>query len=238
MTAEIRQTRLAASLLAASLAVVAVIAPHPTHADPANLVAETSGSPGATGRLVLAQKTYLAAMRQGNAVMLVSAIRLARSVATRDPIGWTRTTAGEADPKQPTGRTAPANPAGPETLAIVQSLAGEDPSLQDLVYELDAQRPHQPRATANQANADLGGGQTDLWRIVLSGQVSAEIGLVGDGDSPLGMTITDETGVVVCARPPNPDPALCRFTPARNGFFQVLVHNPGKAWNSYHLLGN
>jgi hypothetical protein len=237
MTAEIRRTRLTTLTLATLLA-VAGFALHPTLADPAKLAADNAGSPGAAGRLVLAQKTYLAAMRQGNAVLLVSSIRLARSVATRDPIGWTRTTEGEANPDQPTGRTVPANPAGPETLAIAQSLAGEDPSLQDLVFELDAQRPQPPRATANQANADLGGGQTDLWRIVLSGQVSAEIGLIGDGDSPLGLTVIDETGAVVCALPPDSDPALCRFTPARNGFFQVLVHNPGEAWNSYHLLGN
>ncbi|MCU0904609.1 MAG: hypothetical protein MUE83_12140 [Tabrizicola sp.] len=237
MPAKDRPIRLAV-LIAAAVAGTFLTGPHPALSDPANLVAETSGATGATARLVIAQRTYLAAMKHGDAVMLLSAIRLARSVTLREPMGWDRTTSGEAAPDQPTGRVAPADPAGPETLAIVQALAGEDPSLQDLVYDLDAQRPHRPRATVSRASAELAGGQSDAWRIALSGLVPAEIGVIGDGDSPLGLTVTDETGAIICARAPDPDPALCRFTPARNGFFQVTVANAGKALNSYHLLGN
>jgi hypothetical protein len=227
-----------ALLILAALAGNVVAFPRPALCDPANLVAETSGAPGATAQLVLAQRTYLAAMRDGDAVMLVSAIRLARSVAQREQTGWTRTTTGEVATDQPTGRIAPADPAGSETLAIVQALAEEDPTLQDLVYDLDAQRPPRPRATASRASADLAGGQTDAWRIALSGLVPAEIGVIGDGDSPLGLRVTDETGAVICTRPPDVDPALCHFMPARNGFFLITVANPGDAWNSYHLLGN
>jgi hypothetical protein len=177
-------------------------------------------------------------MRDGDAVMLLSAIRLARSVALREPTGWTRTTLGEMAKDQPTGRSGPADPAGPETLAMVQALAGEDPSLLDLVYDLDARRPHRPRATASRATADLAGGQTDSWRIALSGLIPAEIGVIGDGDSPLGVSVTDETGAVICARSASPAPTLCQFTPARNGFFLITVTNPGDIWNSYQLLGN
>ena len=46
--------------------------------------------------------------------------------------------------------------------------------------------------------------------------VLSETGLIGDGDSPLTLTVTDEAGNTVCTLPPGLAPALCRFTPARN----------------------
>ena len=119
-----------------------------------------------------------------------------------------------------------------------RTLAGEDPSLQDLVYDLDAQLPQHRHTTATQALAELAGGQTDNWRIALAGDVPAELGLIGDGDSALGLTVTDETGNTVCALPPGVLPALCRFTPVRNGFFSVSVENLGAVRNSYQLIGN
>ena len=201
-------------------------------------LADTSAeASGPAGRLVLAQETYQAAMAQGDAIRLVEAIRLARSVTLRPAPGWTRSTAGPAAGDQPAGRAAAPDPASPQVLAIAQALAGEDPALQDLVYDLDAQLPAARHVTATEARAELPGGQTDTWRIVLSGDVPAEFGLIGDGDTELGLDVTDEAGAPVCSVPPQTGPALCRFTPARNGFFAVTVSNPGTIRNSYRLIG-
>lgn len=207
-------------------------------AETGNVTIATSGTPGAAARLILAQATYQAAMRTGDAVLLLASIRLARTVTLRPPTSWTRDTTGEASTDEAGGNAAPPDPAAPRTIAILQALAGEDPSLQDLVYDLDAQLPPGRQVTATRATSELSGAQTDIWRIALSGAVPTELGLIGDGDSPLGLTVTDDAGTVVCALPPGNAPGLCRFTPARNGFFSVTVRNAATVRNSYFLIGN
>ncbi|MFN3577088.1 MAG: hypothetical protein ACK4TJ_08940 [Tabrizicola sp.] len=188
-------------------------------------------------RVILAQRNYEAAIEHGDALLLVGAIRLARSVTLRPATGWTRTTSGAADKDQPAGRTAAPDPASPEALSIAQALAGEDPTLQDLVYDIDAQLPLGRHATVTEAQSELAGGQSDVWRIALPGDVPAELGLIGDGDTPLSLTVADEAGNSVCAVAAQADPALCRFTPERNAFFSVTVANGGSARNSYRLIG-
>ena len=56
--------------------------------------------------------------------------------------------------------------------------------------------------------------------------------------APSSVSVTDEAGAVVCTRPPTLDPALCRFTPARNGFFTVHIQNEGVEAGGYLLVGN
>lgn len=219
------------------LAVFLVLA-GPATADPANVGLAQSGTAGPAGRIVLAQTTYQLAMERGDPVLLLSAIRLARSVIVRPATNWTKTTEGDSPADVVVGRSAAPDPASPQVLAIAQALAGEDYTLQDIVYDLDAQRPHVRLPTAIRATADLAGGQTDSWRIALSGDVPAEIGVIGDGDGALGLTVTDDGGSIVCALPPGVAPALCRFTPARNGFFSVAVSNHGAVLNSYQLIGS
>jgi hypothetical protein len=193
---------------------------------------------GSAALLVLAQEAYDAALKSGEVMALLTAIRLARSVTLRPATGWERVTKGDAAADAPVGRSAPADPAGEAALAIAQNLAGEDPDLQDLVFDLDAQVPGRISLTAVQAQAELFPGQTDEWRLPLFGEVAAEIGLIGDGDSPLQLTIRDEGGATVCARAATMQPVLCQLTPARNGFFTVGVSNLGETANSYRLIGN
>jgi hypothetical protein len=231
--AESLPMRLAAPILAALLATS-----FPATAEAPNLAIPPKGTAGAATRLFLAQRTYQTAMESGDAVMLLTAIRLARAIVLRPPAGWSKTTTGKAPVDQPKGRSAAPDPATPQVLAIVQALAGEDTDLQDLVFDLDAQLPQGRKTSASAANSDLGGGQSDRWEIVLPGQVSAEFTLIGDGDSPLGLTVTDDGGAVVCALPPATEPGLCRFTPARNGFFTLDVRNTGNLWNTYRLIGS
>lgn len=229
--AESRPMRLAAPFLSLFIATC-----NPVGAEPLNLTIAQPGAAGAATRLVLAQATYQSAMAEGDAVMLLVAIRLARGVTLRPPTGWTRSTTGDAAAGEATGRKGPVDPGSPQVLSIVQALASEEPFLQDLVFDLGAQQPHGRQTTAIEASADLSGGQTDTWRVALSGQVPAELGLIGDADSPLGMSVRDESGAVVCILPPSIEPSLCRFVPARNGFFKVTVNNAGSVQNSYRLI--
>ena len=194
--------------------------------------------PGAATQLALAQTSYAQALVLGDLVLLIAAIRLARDVTLRPATGWERVEFGQAIPDAPTGADAAPDPGSTLALEIARDLAGDDPDLQDQVYDLDAQLPRSRSLTAVEQRADLAPGQRDVWRLPLFGEVPAEIALIGDGDGPLSLTLQDEAGALHCQYGPSLQPRLCRLTPARNGFFLVTIRNDGEAVNSYRLIGN
>jgi hypothetical protein len=220
------------------LAVLLVCLARPAAAEAPNLSDQPIGTPGSAAQLVLAQRAYAEALRRGEVLPLLAAIRLARGVTLRPATGWQRAATTGIPPDAPQGAPAAPDPGGEAALTIVRNLAGEDPDLRDLVYDLDAQLPRAAPHTAVEARADLAPGQTDSWRLPLFGEVAAEIALIGDGDTALSLTVADEAGNPVCAHPPGLEPMLCRLTPARNGFFTVSIGNTGALVNSYRLIGN
>lgn len=207
-------------------------------AEEANLSQTEEGRPGAVAHLITAQRGYEMALKSGDPILLLASVRLARGVVLRAPTAWEKVTEGEAPADPPNGKEGAPDPASATAAVIVQNFAGDDPNLQDYVYDLDAQLPNSRKETSIAADAGLGSGQRDIWRMPLSGAVPAEVGLIGDGDTSLSLTITDEAGLPVCALPPSPEPGLCAFTPARNGFFTVTIENTGAAENTYRLLSN
>ena len=215
-----------------------LLAVTPVAAEEPNLSADGSATSGTATQLVLAQRVYRQATQSGDPVLLLAAIRLTRGIATRPAPGWERLGEGDPLPIPAPDRTGPPDPGSAAALEVLLGLASDDPNLQDLAYDLDAQVPQGKLPVATVAQAGLAGSAQDAWRVPLSGAVAAEIGLVGDGSGPLGLTVADSNGAVICAQPPAIDPALCRFTPARNGFFSVQVVNAGAEWNSYQLIGN
>ncbi len=228
--------------LALILALLAV----PARAETPNLSAAPEGTPGSAAQLTLAQRAYAEALATGEVLPLLAAIHLARSVTLRPATGWERTTIGAApdaapnaapDAARPGTPSAP-DPASDAALTVARNLAGEDPDLQDLVFDLDAQMPRGRTLTAIEARADLAPGQTDDWRMPLFGEVSAEIALIGDGAGPLVLSVRDAGGATVCAHPATAAAVLCRLTPARNGFFTVAITNTGGTVNRYRLIGN
>lgn len=225
-------------VLSPIMVILLALSPFAGKAEDANLTSNATGAAGTATRLVVAQQIYEQALESGDAILLLAAIRLARGVSLRAPTAWERTSSGESSADEPKGRMAAEDPASDEAIQIVQGLAGDDPDLQDLVYDLDAQLPQADPDTAVVAVSELGGGQVDTWRMPLSGAVLAEIGVIGDGDSPLALSVADADGNPVCTLPPGLAPALCRITPARNGFFSVTVQNAGAVENSYRLIGN
>lgn len=217
--------------------ILAVMA-FPALAEAPNLSQSPHGAPGPATVLMLAQRLYDRALADGNTTSLLAAIRLARGITLRPATGWTKETIGKAHPDQPQGRTAPADPASAEAMALARSLAGEDPTLEDLVYDLDAQLPQSRIDAVAVMSSDLAAGQSDIWRIAFFGESPAEIAVLGDGDSNLDLSVTDAAGNLICADLSATDRMLCDFVPARNGFFTVTVTNPGAAVNSYRLITN
>lgn len=211
---------------------------HPALAEAPNLSTNPQADAGSAAQLVLAQRAYATALARGEVLPLLAAIRLARGVTLRPATGWEKTAAAGVPADAPQGRPAAPDPGSEAALTIAHNLAGEDPELRDLVYDLDAQVPRGRSQTALEARSDLGPGQAEDWRLPLFGEVAAEIAVIGDGDTPLSLTVQDEGGVTVCALPASHAPLLCRLTPARNGFFTASVRNGGGMVNSYRLIGN
>lgn len=207
----------------------------PAEAQEPNLSAAEPGTPGAASQLVLAQRLFQTATGTGDPALLLAAIRLARGVTQRPAVGWERTP-GEAGEAPETD--GPPDPGSAAALATLKGLAVDDPDLQDLVYDLDAQVPKGRLPVATVARSALGRGAAEDWRLPLSGSVAAEIAVIGDGGTALGLTVTDDTGAIICNSPATTEPVLCRFTPARNGFFTVRVQNEGMEANGYILVGN
>jgi hypothetical protein len=220
------------------LAMILSLLMSPAAAQEANLAPAAEAAAGAASQLVLAQRVFWLAGETGDPVLLLAAIRLARGVTLRPAPAWERTTTGDAEPPHGLDAGGPPDPGGPAALAVLLGLAIDDPDLQDLAYDLDAQLPQGRLPVATVAKSGLSGGALDEWRLPLSGAVAAEIALLGDGGTPLALTVTDEGGTVVCALPAMTEASLCRVTPARNGFFTVQVKNAGAGWNSYQLVGN
>jgi len=228
--------RLAAALIAALTLAHSL---SPAWAEAPNLSSSPNGTAGTATRLVIAQRTYLHALKTGDALALIAAVRLARSVTLRPATAWEKSS--EAPAAETEGMpllSAIPDPASAEALTVAQNLAEEDPDLQDMVYDLDAQLPRGRTETALAAGGVLAPGQTDDWRIVLFGEVPAELALIGDGIGPMALALTDASGNALCSVPASPDPALCRLTPARNGFFTLTIRNEGQAAASYRLIGN
>lgn len=210
----------------------------PALAEVPNLSAEPVAVPGPAIQLALAQRLQDHALRENDLVLLLAAIRIARGVTLRPAPGWVKAQSDTPPADAPQGYAPALDPAGPEALSLAQAMAGEDPALQDLAYDLDAQLPRTRRGTAAGAMSDLAAGGTDVWRIAFFGESPAELALIGDGDGPLELTVTDDAANLVCADLSSQPVKTCAFTPARNGFFTVTVTNRGAVVNSYRLVGS
>jgi hypothetical protein len=219
------------------LCLIALLAA-PALADTPNLSAASQVRPGPVARLAIAQRVMDQSLRTGDVVMLLAAIRIARGVTVRPASRWQKDAAQPVSSDAPQGRPLTADPAGPEALALAQGMAGEDPALQDLVYDLDAQLPRSRPTSVVGTYADLADGGTDVWRIAFFGMSPAELALIGDGDGPLDLTVTDDAGNLICADLSTQRTKSCAFTPARNGFFTVTIANRGEVVASYRLIGN
>lgn len=195
--------------------------------------------PGAVRQLVLAQDLYDLGLAQEDAAMLLAAIRLARQAELRLATGWTHEGAGSPAGDTPAAPGLPRDPASPEALALAVMMAEGSPALADVAADVEAALNRQAPGRGHVSTAEmvLPGGKADRWRIAFNGSLPAEVALLPE-DGPLGLTVTDEGGAVICDEAPSPRRAFCAFTPARNGFFTVTVTSGAGADARYRLITN
>ena len=87
-------------------------------ADEANLSHTVDGAPGAVSHLITAQRGYEMALKSGDPILLLAAVRLARGVILRKPTSWQKVTEGEASADQPKGKDGAPDPASSTAVEI------------------------------------------------------------------------------------------------------------------------
>lgn len=218
--------------------VMLVLAPHAQAADPAaeNRNAAARGERGPVARMFFAQELYAQGIADRDALVVLAAARMAAAIKVRAATLTPQTSppagavAGEAMPGDRVGAA--------RMLAEARRLAASDEAALSLVDAVEAETPGAQAGGVSEAAGVLAPGQTETWSLPFYSGVLAEVAIVGDGNSGLDVRVADENGNPMCVRLGPGDRAYCDWVPAWNGYFKVVVSNPGDAANGYRLFTN
>lgn len=198
---------------------------------------EGSTGPGATATLALAYDLYTIGRAQGDALLVLSAAKLAASVALTPGGAIKKTTSGPAPATPDVGPAAGPHDAG-AMFATALELAAQDALLSGLIRDAEAEQSRGSIGGAKSWQADLSGGRIDLWEMAFKGRAYAELSVIGNGASNLDVSVTDENGNVICFEQSPSDAIYCDFIPSWDGMFYLTVENSGTAANDYYVVSN
>lgn len=207
----------------------------PAAAKGPNVKSSATGTKGAVATLALAQDLYTLGMTNKDALTVLTAAKLAGSVAVKET-ERKKETKGEALADQTEGVDAPVDAA--TMLASARELAGEDETLTGLIEDVVAEGSRGRVGGTSSTLSRLSAGQSDVWEIPFYGDSYAELAVLGDGDANLDVLVTDENGNTICYDVSWSDKIYCDFVPSWNGYFYVTVQNNGGSRNSYYLMTN
>ena len=128
-------------------------------------------------------------------------------------------------------RPAPRDPAAMMELARVAVEADETLAL--LLQDAAATAELLPKATLRQSAAVLRPGEVHRYQLAVDGGAETAIGVIGDGDSPLNLTIGTETGPL-CQQ--DGSALACALHLPESGLVTVTLRNTGDGVNGYWLL--
>lgn len=215
------------------LPLLACLAASPAGAE-ANRGPDAGGPPGPVAAYVAAARLLARGLADEDAVSVLAAVRLARAVHLRPASGWSADP--PALPPAATEAGLPRDPGSEEAGKMLDLMVEGDEDLYLASEELLADGPT-PRGGSGQRAALAAGGSV-VWTLPFYGQSPAEIGLLGLSGAALELRVRDAEGAEICAPAPADPATLCAFTPARNGWFQIEIANPGAAAAGYLLLTN
>ena len=203
-----------------------------------NIEEFATGERGGVAQFNLAQQLYAMGVKNQEALLVVTAARLASGVQMTE-VGHekeTRPGGGDAADIEADDAAAPVDAAA--MLAMARDLAGEDENMIGMIEDIEATGARGRIGGASRTLSRLAAGAVDVWKVPFFGESYAELGISGDGDTALGIDVTDESGNAVNCSPPRHDEFYCDFVPKWNGFFYVTVSNKGRVSNSYYFLTN
>ena len=193
-------------------------------------------SPGSVTQLILAHDLMQTAAAKKDALTAVAAARLVQGVVLHENAGLQPISV--PDGNKPSEALPAVENAAKSFFENAREWATGDDLMLEMIEREIVQGAIAPPAIANRTRSRLSPGQSDVWRIPLYGDVGAEIGLLGDGESNLDLSVEDANGNMICRNQDATALALCAFVPAESGFFTATVKNAGQAESGYSLLTN
>lgn len=190
-------------------------------------------SGGGVAQYALAQDLYAMGMQLSDALMVLTAARIASGVVLTDVTRDRQSAAPATEPSD-----IPAPPDAARMLADARDLAGEDELILSLIDDVEAEGSRGRIGGASREAAVVAAGASDVWKVPFYGEVPAEIGVSGNGAVPLSIVVEDENGNRIWCPAGTRTSFYCDFTPRWNGFFNVTVSNAGEADGAYLLLTN
>ncbi|WP_435257475.1 hypothetical protein ACSBLW_15375 [Thioclava sp. FR2] len=203
-----------------------------------NILSQGGAAPGGARIFAIAQDLYQIGLANKDALTVLTAARLAGSVALQEGGELKKETTGTAQETANADAQDSAPPSVADMLNQAKILAGEDDLLLSLIDDAEVEGTRGRVGGAIQRLSRLPGGLTDVWEVPFYGSAQSEIAIIGDGDSNLDVQIADANGHTICVDLSASDKMMCDFVPAENGYFYVTVQNKGEEKNSYYLLTN
>lgn len=216
---------LPAALIAALIATL----PGPAAAEPM----------GAVGQLVLGHALFAEGEASRDGLSLIAGARLAGGVKI-GIVDREKETTGPAT-EDAAAAAAPRNAA--QLMAIARTAVEADEALSFLLIATESLLEVLPRAEARASAAQIGPGQSQIWRLPADGGAALDVGVVDDGGSVLRLRVTavpppSDTAPapdVLCSATALP---LCRIVLPDSGFVDVTVQNAGTEAENYLLVSN
>jgi hypothetical protein len=206
-----------------------------------NLSQEAKGDRGVLSDSALAHELYDYGKKSKDALAVIAAAKIAAGVATQE---GKSEKAEEGEGKAPAqgqaGTDSASAPPSVDTMvATARQLAGDDKALQAMIDDVAATRGKGLVGGALVRYDTVRGGYTDAYRgMSFRGNSTAEVAVVGDGDTDLDLFIYDENGNLICQDLNYSDRSYCRWVPRWTGPFTIKIRNNGGVSNSYVMMTN
>jgi len=229
-------------LLSAALAttmIVALAAPLSAQEKTGPNVDQTAqaGAGGPVSQLAMARSLYAYGVENEDALSVLAAARIARSVTVEEVKRDVKQAAREGGAAE-TGEGVDAPVDAATMLVTARDLAGDDATLLAMIEDAEVETSKGRIGGASVTLSRLPAGYNDSWEIPYYGGRFAELAVFGDGDANLDVLVTDEYGNTVCVEYSYSDKVYCSWVPAWDGYFYVTVYNMGSVRNSYYIETN
>ncbi len=177
----------------------------------------------------LSARTYAAGVAMGDAVLVLSAARMRKTLAL---------VAGDRAPVE--GVAGAGGPLGwEEMLATAETLAAGDAVLLGLIEDARVEASKGVASGPVYNIGSLGDGKGDTYPpIEFRGGEYAEVYVEAKTAANLNLAVYDDAGRLVCSDTDISHIAYCGWTPAKAGIFTLKVDNKGPLAAEYALMTN
>jgi hypothetical protein len=203
-----------------------------------DLAATGGTAQSVVGNIDAAQKVYAWGVANGSAIAVTAAAEIMSSVDIKDVEREVAQAAVEGSATNDTDGSGTAVIDAAAMLDKARELAGDDAEMVARIDDISEASSRGRIGGASRTLSRLPAGYQDTWRVPFYGGVMAELAIVGDGDAPLHLLVTDDNGHRICADSSRTDQVYCSWTPRWDGYFIVTVKNAGSVRNSYYILTN